>query len=155
MTPLREVLGVLCDTPGTRDQKQGSRNGVTGRGDHTPESQASHTCSCGGQRRTQLYHIMFLYLSLSYSFVEYRSSRFPLSQLGRQPASPRDSPVPHAPSPRRPVLELQEYTLLCPTFHRGTRESNSGVCTVNTLTPCLNHCPSPETHFRKPILSMV
>lgn len=37
--------------------------------------------------------------------------------------------------PDPPVLELQEYTLSCPTFHRGTRESNSGVCIANTLTP--------------------
>lgn len=132
-----------CDAPGTRDQKQGSLNlvadGVTRRGDHTPASQACHTCSCGGQKRTRLYHISLLYPSLPYSF-ETGVQDFPSPQLGRQPASPRDSPVP-------PVLELQEYTLLCPTFHRGTRESNSGVCIANTLTPCLSHCPSPETHF--------
>lgn len=149
MTPLREVLGVLCDTPGTRDQKQGSRNGVTGRGDHTPESQASHTCSCGGQRRTQLYHIMFLYLSLSYSFVEYRSSRFPFSQLGRQPASPRDSPVPHAPSPPPPSAGITGIHTAMPHFSQRYQRVKLGCLHSKHSYPLPESLSQPRNPFSK------
>lgn len=103
MTPLREVLGVLCDTPGMRDQKQGSRNGVTGRGDHTPESQASqsHMLLRRPEEDTALpYHAS---LSLSILFLcriqEFKISSLPARQTTCKPQRFSCPPCPLPPPP--------------------------------------------------------